>query len=97
MPTAKSPIDEEFVEGFKMRNIEKVKVQKLIIKKCHSCGQVIESTTEQEKCVQCGKAFLPLNYFAKVHSQKGEQYQNLFAESHELHEDDLVRGLYVLW
>jgi len=75
---------------------------KLLIRKCHVCGQMIESVVEQEKCSCCGKYFLPLNYFQKIHDhndseQKSTNYQDLFAESHELDQDDLVKGLYILW
>lgn len=61
------------------------------------CGQLDESTTELEKCGSCGKAYLPLNYFQKIHVHEKGQYKDLFAESHDLHEDDLIKGLYVLW
>ncbi len=88
-------------KGEKMRSdITKKTKFKLIIKKCHVCGQVIESTTEQEKCMSCGKSFLPLNYFEKVHTHEKSQqakYKDLFAESDELHEEDLIKGLYVIW
>ena len=70
---------------------------KLLIKKCHVCGQVTESTVELEKCINCGKAFLPLNYFSKIHDHTEVNYADLFAESHEIHEDELIKGLYVLW
>jgi hypothetical protein len=84
--------------GVNMRNeVNKNVKMKLIIKKCHSCGQLIESTTEQEKCVTCGKAFLPLNYFQKIHDHDKSKYKDLFAQSHELHEDDVIKGLYVIW
>lgn len=75
----------------------KSKRQKLIIKRCHVCGQVHESSTELEKCVKCDKSFLPLNYFDKVHGTSQQDYQHLFAESHELDERDLIVGIYVLW
>lgn len=81
-----------------MRNeVSKSLKTKLLIKKCHVCGQVTESTVEQEKCVSCGKAFLPLNYFDKVHDHQDVEYKDLFAKSHELHEEELIKGLYVLW
>lgn len=81
-----------------MRNeVNKQVRTKLIIKKCHVCSQVIESSTEQEKCMSCGKSFLPLNYFAKIHDHKDTKFQELFAQSHEIHEEDLVIGLYVIW
>ena len=81
-----------------MRNeVSKSIKAKLLIKKCHVCGQVTESTTELEKCVSCGKAFLPLNYFVKIHDHKEIKFSELFAESHEIHEEELIKGLYVLW
>ncbi len=71
---------------------------RLLIKKCHSCGQMIESTVEQQKCMSCGKSFLPLNYFAKVHDHEGKtDFKDLFSNINELQEDDLVKGLYVIW
>jgi len=80
-----------------MKNIEPRKSEKLIIKKCHVCDNLNESKCEVEKCTHCGKAFLPLNYFSKIHIHDKGQYKDLFAMSHDLHEDDLVQGLYVLW
>lgn len=73
------------------------KKERVIIKKCHVCGQVHETTTELKKCVKCNKSFLPLNYFGKVHATNEKEYENLFAESHELDEQDLIKGIYVLW
>lgn len=70
---------------------------KIIIKKCHVCGKINESTTEQARCGSCNKSFLPLNYFAKIHDHGSTQYENLFSDSHELSEEDLVKGIYVLW
>ncbi len=81
-----------------MRNEVSKKVRsKVLIKKCHMCGQLVESATEQEKCVSCGKSFLPLNYFQKIHDHSESKYQELFAECHEIHEDELIKGLYVIW
>lgn len=70
---------------------------KLIIKKCHQCGHIMESAAEVQKCVKCKKSFLPVNYFSKVHSKNQSEYDHLFAPSHELHEQDLIKGLTVLW
>jgi len=79
--------------------VERRKKSVNIIKRCHCCGQVTESATEIDKCVSCGKSFLPLNYFSKVHDHEGKKYEfkDLYAEGHELEEDDLIIGLYVLW
>ena len=80
-----------------MKHLERAIKLKLIVKKCHVCGELGESTAELEKCGSCGKAFLPLNYFNKVHTHEEGKYKDLFAQSHELHEDDLIKGLYVIW
>ncbi len=80
-----------------MSNTEpkRLKQDKLIIKLCHKCGHCNASDVELERCGQCAKAFLPLNYFEKVHS-KDEKFQGLFEESDTLDEADLIKGLYVL-
>ena len=70
---------------------------KTIIRKCHCCGQVTESKSETSKCPKCTKSFLPLNYFQKIHTDKQSNFKDLFSESLELHEDELIKGLYVLW
>ena len=81
-----------------MRNeVSKTTNSKVLIKKCHMCGQLTEAHMEQEKCLSCGKSFMPLNYFEKVHEHQENKFRDLFAECHELHEDDLIKGLYVIW
>lgn len=70
---------------------------KLLIKKCHVCGHVMESAQEVQKCQKCKKSFLPVNYFSKVHSKSQSDYEQLFAYGHEMHEEDLIKGLTVLW
>jgi RecJ-like exonuclease len=70
---------------------------KLLIKKCHSCGHLMESAQEPQKCQKCKKSFLPVNYFSKIHSKSQQDYDQLFAYGHELHEEDLIKGLSVLW
>ena len=70
---------------------------KLLIKKCHACGHVMESSKEIQKCGSCKKSFLPINYFSKVHSKSQSEYEHLFASSYELNEADLIKGLTVLW
>lgn len=81
-----------------MRNItEKSSQTKLLIKKCHMCGQVVESAKEEQKCVSCGKSFLPLKYFDKIHRHSEAKYKDLFSNITEIEEDDLVKGLYVIW
>ena len=46
--------------------------ERSVIRKCHKCGQITEAPKEQESCPSCGKSFLPLNYFDKVHDHKGQ-------------------------
>lgn len=75
------------------------KQDKLIFRVCHSCGFCNETPVEPERCSSCEKAFLPLNYFEKVHASgaKSEKFQDLFETGSELDEQDLIKGLYVLW
>ena len=68
-----------------------------IIRKCHKCGQITESHTELDKCANCHKSFLPLNYFSKIHNKEGAQFDRLFANSQDLEEEDLIKGIFVLW
>lgn len=75
----------------------KTKKERSIIKKCHCCGQVIEAQKEVQKCVSCGKSFLPLNYFDKIHGQEDYKFEDLFADGHEIEEEDLIKGLYAIW
>ena len=71
--------------------------QKLIIKKCHICGHLNDSFEELQNCNKCNKAFLPLNYFIKVHEDDSLKFSELFADSTDLHEEDIIKGIYVLW
>ena len=73
------------------------KTGKVLIKKCHQCGHIAESYKELQKCGGCKKSFLPSNYFSKVHAKNTEEYSQLFSMSDELHEDELIKGLSVLW
>jgi hypothetical protein len=76
-----------------------IKNDKIIIKKCHMCGHVTESHQEPQKCKQCNKSFLPVNYFSKIHSKisTSSDYEKLFAFGHEMHDEDIIKGLTVLW
>lgn len=79
-------------------NIEKKRTtDQVIIKKCHVCGFLIETSKEASQCPHCKKSFLPLNYFGKVHAKNSEEFKNLFSNSEELAEEDLIKGLTVLW
>ena len=73
--------------------------KKVLFKRCHRCGKLIESYSEVQRCPEpkCQKAFLPLNYLHKIEDANFHDYPNLFVSSDELHEDDLIKGIYVLW
>jgi hypothetical protein len=73
------------------------KKTKMIIRKCHCCSKLTESAAEVEKCLSCGKSFLPLNYFAKIHGNDEYKFDELWAKGHELEEEDLIKGLFVIW
>ena len=69
-----------------------------LIKRCHVCGQITESHQEIDRCPTCKKSFLPLNYFEKIHDVRTkDDYRQLFEVSDNLVEEDLVKGVYVLW
>ena len=69
----------------------------LLIKKCHKCGYVMETNIEPKKCAKCLKSFLPLKYFSKIHAKNCKEFQKLFCESHDLQEEDLIKGINALW
>ncbi|WP_417336025.1 hypothetical protein [Halobacteriovorax marinus] len=71
--------------------------EKILIKKCHCCGHILETAKEASKCPSCKKSFLPVNYFGKVHAKNSTDFKNLFLSSDELHEEDLIKGINVLW
>ena len=71
--------------------------EKLLIKKCHMCGSIHESFEEVRKCKKCHKSFLPTNYFGKVHAKNSEEFDQLFSNSDHIAEEDLVKGLMVIW
>jgi RNA polymerase subunit RPABC4/transcription elongation factor Spt4 len=81
----------------KAENFIRKTSEKVIIKKCHCCGEIIETNQEAQKCPSCKKSFLPSNYFGKVHAKNSQEFQNLFLKSDEIHEDDLIRGINVIW
>ena len=70
---------------------------KVLVRVCHGCGEVIESPEEPKRCLSCSKSFLPLNYFQKVHANNSDEYRRMFVKGDELHEDELIKGLLVLW
>jgi hypothetical protein len=72
-------------------------LNKSIIKKCHACGEIIESFHEVEKCPRCKKSFLPCQYFGKVHAKNTSEFKQLFSHVSELQEETLIKGLYIIW
>ena len=41
--------------------------------------------------------FLPFHYFNKVHAKNSEEFSNLFSHVDEINEEDLVKGIHVIW
>ena len=68
-----------------------------LIKKCHLCGHIMESSVEVQRCEKCNKSFLPSNYFNKIHPKNSEEFKELFNDASHLHEEDIVKGINVLW
>jgi hypothetical protein len=79
-----------------MKELQKSK-EKTLIRACHSCLKVNESYQELERCAHCNKAFLPLRYFDKIHNNKDMKWDQHFSFSEHLEEEDLIKGLFVLW
>lgn len=79
------------------QEVELRKSTRVLIKKCHVCGNLMESLKEIEKCNCCEKSFLPSNYFSKVHAKNTEEFKNLFCSIDEMQEEDLIRGISVIW
>jgi hypothetical protein len=71
--------------------------EKTLIRVCHSCLKMNESHKELERCLHCRKSFLPLNYFDKIHGDKNQKWENHFSTSDTLEDEDLIKGLFVLW
>lgn len=75
----------------------KKQYQKLLVRKCHQCGDLGESPTELKKCAKCNKAFLPLAYFEKVHTLSGARFDSLFSHCDDIDEEDIIKGIHVIW
>lgn len=71
--------------------------EKYLIRACHACLKINESFQELERCAHCNKSFLPLRYFEKIHQAKDEKWENHFSVSSQIDEEDLIKGLFVLW
>lgn len=84
-------------EEFIMNTLQPKTKEKLLIRVCHSCLKLNESHRELERCLHCNKSFLPLRYFDKIHQDKGSKFENHFSLSDQLEDEDLIKGLFVLW
>ena len=80
-----------------MKELEVKSKEKLLIRACHSCLKINESEKELERCTHCKKSFLPLRYFDKIHNDKDLKWENHFSPTSQIDEDDLIKGLFVLW
>lgn len=86
------------INGFNMKNkVNKTKKVKLLLRSCHACLKLNESEQELERCLRCNKPFLPLRYFEKIHSQEESKWENYFYPTEFIEEEDLIKGLFVLW
>ena len=83
--------------GMRTEVISAKRVKKLIIRRCHMCGQLNESYSETQRCCLCNKSFLPLNYFGKVHAKNSVDFTHLFEEAVNINENDLIKGLFAIW
>jgi hypothetical protein len=70
---------------------------KVLIKLCHRCGELNESYVEPQKCASCKKAFLPNNYFSKIHAKNTQEFKKLFLHIDDLREEELIKGYNVIW
>ena len=57
----------------------------------------MELDQEPKNCSRCRKAFLPSKYFTKIHGKAVQEYAGLFSEVDELRDEDLIKGLQLLW
>ena len=71
--------------------------EKLLIRTCHVCLKTNEGNQEMERCTHCNKPFLPLRYFDKVHHATEVKWENYFYPVELIEEEDLIKGLFVLW
>ena len=70
---------------------------RLIIKKCHKCGHIMESKSEIQRCSHCNKAFLPSNYHNKLTAKNSLDFYEQFLEAEDLCDENLIKGIQVLW
>ena len=80
-----------------MNNLGLKTKEKKLIRVCHACCEVNESERELERCSHCNKAFLPLRYFEKIHQAKEAKWETHFWEAEQMEEEELIKGLFVLW
>lgn len=71
--------------------------EKKLLRVCHACSKLNESDKELERCTHCEKPFLPLRYFEKIHQHKDQKWEQYFNSIDQLEEEDLIKGLFVLW
>lgn len=69
---------------------------KTLVKLCHCCGHLHDTSIEVDRCQLCKKSFLPAKYFEKIHDIH-QNFQQLFSKTEDLEEKDLIKGLMVIW
>jgi len=69
-----------------------------LIKLCHYCQKINESTKELQRCTHCNKSFMPLNYLMQMKEANSKKFFNeLYNECKDLNDEDLIKGLYLIW
>lgn len=76
---------------------KKVRSGKSIIRQCHVCGHVNETEYEVKRCYSCRKSFLPSSYQHNGIKLDQKSYDDLYEHCDEIHEEDLIKGIHVIW
>lgn len=73
------------------------KTLKKILRLCQKCGHMNESSKELERCLECTKWFLPMNYATALSTKNTADYKCLFKESEDLELEDTIKGITAIW
>ncbi len=80
----------------KKKNSKKSKIN--LIKLCHGCHKINESTKELQRCLHCKKSFMPLNYIQQMKETNSKNlFNEFYNECKDLNDEDLIKGLYLFW
>jgi hypothetical protein len=70
--------------------------RKQLFRLCHLCDCLNESETEILRCTNCGKGFLPINYFEKLRV-RAQQQGTVDFEAMGSFPVNPLNGLIVFW